>query len=268
MPQAEVFGHPTHWRVYGSGARQGLALHCSLAHSGEWAGVAAGLPGLSLIAPDLPGHGRSGAWVGQQDLHDLTTRIALELAGAGPVDVIGHSFGATVALRLALERPEAVRSLTLIEPVLFCAARAAGGPAYAAHQASHAPFEAAMRAGDREAAAMAFHTIWGNGQPWLAMTPLQRDYILRRIGLVAAQNPVLNDDAAGLLAPWRLEGLGLPVLLLEGGASPPVIAAIMDELARRLPMVTRAVVPGAGHMLPVTHAAEVAEAIAGHLACA
>jgi lipase len=63
----------------------------------------------------------------------------------------------------------------------------------------------------------------------------------------------------------RLESLGVPVLLIEGGASPPVIGAIHAELARRLPMATRLSVAGAGHMVPITHPEPVAAAIAAHL---
>jgi len=267
MLQAILAGHPTHWREIGSGSRRALALHCSLAHAGEWVGLAAHLPELMLVAPDLPGHGRSGHWGGVGDLHDLSTRVAIALAEKdGPLDIIGHSFGATVALRMALERPDLVRSLVLIEPVLFAAARAAGGPAFAAHLALHIPFETAVRRGAKIEAAVQFQAIWGNGEPLATMTAAQQDYITQRIGLIAAQNPALIQDSAGILAPWRLESLGVPVLLLEGAASPAVIPAILDELARRLPQVRRVVVPGAGHMLPMTHTAEVAGAIAAHLA--
>jgi pimeloyl-ACP methyl ester carboxylesterase len=45
-----------------------------------------------------------------------------------------------------------------------------------------------------------------------------------------------------------------------------VIDAIHTELARRLPMAARLSVPGAGHMVPITHSQAVAGAIAVHLA--
>ncbi|MGL5010905.1 MAG: alpha/beta fold hydrolase, partial [Paracoccaceae bacterium] len=90
-------------------------------------------------------------------------------------------------------------------------------------------------------------------------------YMTARINLIPAQIDVLMDDAAGLLSYMRLESLGIPVLLLEGAESPPIIAAIQTELARRLPQATRTTIPGAGHMLPITHRTEVSAAIAAHL---
>ncbi|MDT8856775.1 alpha/beta hydrolase [Paracoccaceae bacterium Fryx2] len=269
MPEDMIAGHRTAWRAWAHGPRPVLALHCSLAHAGAWGALAERLEGVSVTAPDLPGHGRSADWDGRQDLHGLSTRIADELAarlGAGaPIDLIGHSFGATVALRLALERPERVRSLVLIEPVLFAAARSADDPAFGPFMAEHQAFARAQAEGRPEDAAAMFHGIWGTGA-YADLPDAQRRYILHRIPLVVAQSPVLLKDAAGMPAQMRLESLGVPVLLLEGGDSPPVIAAIQGELCRRLPMVRRHVVPGAGHMVPITHAQAVAVAVNAHLA--
>jgi pimeloyl-ACP methyl ester carboxylesterase len=46
-------------------------------------------------------------------------------AAAGAMHVVGHSFGALVALQLAADRPDLVRSLTLIEPSLMTVASGA-----------------------------------------------------------------------------------------------------------------------------------------------
>lgn len=269
MPNSVLAGVLTHWRVFGDGQVQALALHCSLAHMGAWAGLAKHLQSVSLMAPDLLGHGRSGDWDGISDFHSMATRQAMALLAQMPegrVHLIGHSFGATVALRMAMEDPDRIASLTLFEPVLFCAARAAGGPAFAAHIAHHKDFAAAYKVGDNAAAAEAFQAIWGRGDPFDALPPAQRDYIIQRIPLIAAQDPALLADAAGILAYGRLESLGVPVLLVQGAESPPVIEAINAELARRLPQVRRATVAGAGHMLPITHAADCAALVAGFLA--
>ena len=270
MPDQRFAGHPIHFRQWGGSPAEALLLHCSLAHSGAWSGVAGFLSGSSLFAPDLPGHGRSGDWDGREDIHGLTARVVTALAAAQSapdgLHLIGHSFGATVALRVALERPELVRSLVLIEPVLFAAARAAEGPAFAQYMTDRAAFIAALHSGDRDAATRLFHAEWGTGQPYEAMADAHRSYLRDRIGLIPAIDDVVFNDAAGMLTYMRLESLGVPVLLISGTQSPPVIGEIQAELARRLPQVRHLHVAGAGHMVPITHPGPVAEAIAAHLA--
>lgn len=259
-----IAGHETAVRRFGSGPRPLLALHCSLAHGGAWAGLAQLLPGVTVTAPDLPGHGQSappGA-----DLHGLSTVIAAALAeeiGAGaPVDLIGHSFGGTVALRLTLERPDLVRSLTLVEPVLFVAA--AGTPEFEANHAAHARV-GELAAKDIEAAAALFHSAWGGGIPFAALPERQRRYMAERMSLVLDLNPILMEDGAGMLAPGRPEALQIPVLLAEGRESPAVVGKILDVLEARIPGTRRIRVEGAGHMLPLTHPEPLASAMQGML---
>ena len=116
MPYDLRAGHQTYWRRFGIGSRPTILLHCSLAHSGAWVGLAEEMsPDLRMTAFDLPGHGRSADWDGVADYQYLSTQIAASFI-TEPVDLIGHSFGATVALRLAAEQPQKLRSLTLIEP--------------------------------------------------------------------------------------------------------------------------------------------------------
>ena len=268
MTLADFAGHRTAWRVWDKGgARRVLALHCSLAHAGAWAGLAERLQGLTVTAPDLPGHGNSADWDGVSELQGLSARIAIamiEQAG-GPVDLFGHSFGGTVALRVALDRPDLVRSLMLVEPVLFAAARMAGAPEWRDYARANTEFEQALSAGRNEAAAALFHAQWGNGQPLSTLPERQRRYIVDRIGLISAQAPALVEDAGNLLAPGRMEALDIPVLLVQGGQSPAVVDAIQRELARRLPVVRRLTLSGAGHMLPISHGATLAPEVQAHL---
>ena len=250
-------------------ARPVLALHCSLAHAGAWSGLAEALQGVTVTALDAPGHGRQPEWDGKSDLHGQATREAVALAeslgGGEAIDLIGHSFGGTVALRIALERPELVRSLTLCEPVIFAAARDAGRPAFAAFEAQHLQMARMGTAGQWRDATAFFHGIWGNGVAFADLPARAQHYMEARIGQIVALNPVLLGDTAGLLRYMGLEALGLPVLLIEGAESPAVIAAIHGELARRLPQVQRLVVPGAGHMVPISHAARIAPVVQAHL---
>lgn len=242
--------------------RQILALHPSLAHGGIFAGL-----GLSdLTAPDMIGHGRAQDWDGQGDIHTLCTRDAIEIAAqmaarTGPIDLIGHSFGGTVALRLALERPELLRSIVLIEPVLFAAARADGAAEYRDFIAMHHEFEALMRAGNLNAAAQHFQSIWGDGRDFGHAPKSVQQYIIDRLPLILAQTDALHNDSAGIMGYLRLEAMGLPVLLISGSESPPIVGAIARALAARLPNLSQATIQGARHMAPITHPKQVVAAM-------
>lgn len=259
---ASALTDPAWLRRMGQGPRQALMVHCSLAHSGEWRGVADLLGDrLSITALDLPGHGRAPDHDPAQDIGDQAVAMALPLlTGAdAPVDLVGHSFGGAIALRLAVEAPEAVRSLTLIEPTLFAAARAAGLPEAAGHEDEMRPLQAAVDAGDAEGAARLFTAEWGTGPAWEAQPETQRAYITQRIGLILTAEPVLWHDSGRVLP--RIGAIKCPVLLMQGGDSPPIIGAILTALEGMLPDTTRVSVPGARHMLPVTHAPQVAAAL-------
>ncbi|GGE06133.1 Pimeloyl-ACP methyl ester carboxylesterase [Gemmobacter megaterium] len=270
MKTEPVGGHPTHLRRFGTGARPALALHCSLAHGGAWGPMAAELGDvLTLTAPDLPGHGHSADWPANGSLHDTATDVAAALArriGDGaPVDILGHSFGGTVALRLALEHPELVRSLTLFEPVMFSAAAADNAPEAADWIGKQARFHNLLDQGRRNEAAAVFHALWGNGTPLDHLPDSQRRYIIDRIEVIRAAEDVVERDRTGLVAPGRLEALRLPVLLAAGSRSPGVIHAIIRALATRIPGARHIVMEGAGHMLPLSHAALLAPAVRDHL---
>jgi pimeloyl-ACP methyl ester carboxylesterase len=71
-----------------------------------------------VLALSLPGHGDSAPAVGGyapgRDLAPFVTGF-LDALGVGPLDVVGHSVGGAVALRLALADPARVQTLTLVD---------------------------------------------------------------------------------------------------------------------------------------------------------
>ena len=259
MPLQTVAGSPI-WQIsMGIGPNKAMLLHCGLAHSGAWAGMASKLNDvLDATAIDLPGHGQSGDWDGRGDYQARVCEILAEMLDE-PTDLIGHSFGGTVALRMAVERPNLVHSLTLIEPVYFAAAK--GTDAFKRHSADYRAFAGALMAGDRITAARAFTANWGTGDAWESLSEQQRTYVTDRIHLIAETSAAVYDDVAGILAPGRLEQVKVPALLIDGSDSPPVIDAVQSSLAKRLPDTRRVTIEGAGHMVPVTHPIEVAAAI-------
>ena len=114
MAIEDIAGRKTGVRYAGCG-EPAVLLHCSLAHSGAWGGVMAALSDrLAMVAIDLPGYGATefDRALDIQDQACETTIAVLERLDA-PAHLIGHSFGATVALRCAIERPELVASLSM-----------------------------------------------------------------------------------------------------------------------------------------------------------
>ena len=94
--------------------------------------------GVRVIAPALPGFGGSDGprllgwsrgWRHGVDLPEYARRVGRLLDVLGlehPVFVAGHSFGGGIAIQLATDRPERVRSLTLINAVGGAPSRRAG----------------------------------------------------------------------------------------------------------------------------------------------
>ncbi len=251
----DIAGHAVHHVTVGTGAPVAM-IHCALAKHDRLLPLAKAIGGQVTLF-DMPGHGRSGDWDGKQDYQTLVTDAAASFCD-GPIHLIGHSFGATAALRLAVERPDLVDRLTLIEPVYFAAAK--GTPEHVAHAKAFRPFVGAMLRGDEEQAAQVFNDLWG-ATPWKDIPARLRKYLTDRIHLIVAGAAPIEEDAAGITSPERLGDLTIPVTFIRGAATQPVVAAIHERLAAHIPNATDHVVPGAAHMLPITHMAEVAQII-------
>ncbi|MBU2980955.1 alpha/beta hydrolase [Lentibacter algarum] len=256
-------GYDVYHTVLGEGPRKALMLHCSLAHSGAWRGVAKLLGDeATMTAFDHLSHGKTAVWDGVGDYHDVSTEVAKTFLKTGEkIDLVGHSFGATVALRLALECPDMVRSAVLIEPVLFAIARL-DDPEYAEiHLSEMKRISDFIDAGDTAAAAQSFLGIWGGGPPWEAMPESMQKMMEMQIPLIPESEPAIYRDLANMTDETRLAALDMPVMLLRGSTSPKGIKTVNDGLARRMGGAENLVVEGAGHMVPITHPKETAELI-------
>lgn len=95
-----------------------LMIHSFLSSAGadwpadRWAGPLADR-GRSMIAPDLPAHGASGAVAGADAVSLAALVEALAALIDDPADVVGYSLGARIAWALAARHPDRVRRLVL-----------------------------------------------------------------------------------------------------------------------------------------------------------
>lgn len=260
-------GFTPHVMTLGQGARRTLALHCTMAFGGAWSGLAKHLGDqLTLVAPDMPSHGASADWDEVSDFSDTVYAASLSVMDDAPMDVIGHSFGAATALRLAVKHPEKVRSLTVIEPVFFAVALTHAPEAMGTHDENARPFSEALEAGDHHLAARAFNRMWSTDAPkWDTMPERTRAAMARAIHVVPDTHAFLYDDAAGMLAKGGLDAVQAPTLLMRGALAHPAITGTNDGLAHIMPNATQSVIEGAGHMAPISHPALVAKAVQGLL---
>lgn len=95
-----------------------LAIHGITSSSQSWCAVARELGGqATVIAPDLRGRGRSNELTGPYGIaaHAADMAAVLEHFEMQPALVTGHSLGAYIAARLALDRPDLVRAVLLVD---------------------------------------------------------------------------------------------------------------------------------------------------------
>ncbi|MCL6440911.1 MAG: alpha/beta hydrolase, partial [Thermoleophilum sp.] len=110
------------YRTWGAGGPPLVLLHGIGGGSSLWAPIAERLARRwRVYAPDARGHGRSPLGDGQFGLPDFTADLARFLDDHQldtPV-LVGHSFGACVALNYAAQQPDRVRALAAIEAILY-----------------------------------------------------------------------------------------------------------------------------------------------------
>ena len=136
-----------------------VCIHSNASSSAQWRGLMDLLSRKHLVlAPDCYGSGKSSDWHSD---HEITLRDEVDFiepvfAKAGtPFALVGHSYGAAIALMAALLNPGRVRAVALYEPTLFAFVDAQRPPPNGAdgiRNAARAAAEA-LDAGNREAAA-------------------------------------------------------------------------------------------------------------------
>jgi len=220
-------------------------------HSGPaWARTIGPLvqAGYRVIAVDRRGYGRSPAGDTDQISVNLQARdvaTTLQLREVEASHVAGVSYGALVALELALARPELVLSLTLIEPTIFSWLK--GDPDYEPWIQRFTELESLGIAGTP------YH-VWL--EPWLSlMDPAMArslrpgspawPLVERALGSQWKEEPVSSyrpDED-------RLDALGVPTLIVNGADSEPALREVGGLLAERLPLAQHVEMAGAGHEL-------------------
>jgi pimeloyl-ACP methyl ester carboxylesterase len=192
----------------------------------------------TLIIPSRPGFGESPPL--ERNDFEVEAPLFAELLGNG-AHLVGHSYGAVIALLAAAERPDAVRSLTVSEP--GCLRVAEGNPAVDEMIANGKLLFANASSIPSERFLRLFRG--GAGSAYGTPDDLPEE-LLDGVELLKRERP--SWEAEIPLA--RLAAADFPVLVLSGGHS-PAFEAVCDALAESL-SAEREVIRGRGHTVPST----------------
>lgn len=246
-----------------------VCLHSNASTSAQWRGLMERLaPTCHVFAPDSWGSGKSPEWPSDRviSLADEVALLEPVLARAeAPFVLVGHSYGAAIALLAALARPERVRALALYEPTLFSVLDAEAPPPNESEGIRTAVAAAAqsLDRGDRNAAAEAFIDYWMGAGFFAAMPEA------RRAPIVGSAVNVRRWAHALLTEPTPLAAFGalrMPVLLMTGKLTTASARGVARLIGGELPQARRIEFEALGHMGPITHPEVVNEAIAAFVA--
>ena len=188
----------------------------------------------------------------------------LDELGVRRAHLAGHSTGAAIAAQVALDHPETVQTLILLELSLLSV------PAGAAFLEQAGPAFEAYASGDHAGAFAIFMTAVG-GIDWSDA----RDLLEQHLPGAEAQAIKDADTFFGIelpsLAEWgfgpeQAAAIHRPVLSVLGAETQPVWVEIADFLRSSLPHVEECTIDGAGHLLQIQRPEPVARAMAQFLA--
>jgi pimeloyl-ACP methyl ester carboxylesterase len=223
-----------------------VLLHAGIADRTMWTEHLRPLSeaGYRVVAPDLPGFGEAPVAPGEQAPWSAVLQ-EMDALGIEQAALVGNSFGAAVALRVAAVAPERVSALVLIS------ASAPTIPPSAELLEIWQAEESALERGDTEAAVAAVVDAWTlpGATTYLRdrIATMQRRAFEHQAGAQEESDvpdPVEED-------PSMLAQLTMPALVASGEFDPLDFRLGAPELCRLLPNARWGVIPGAGHLAPL-----------------
>jgi pimeloyl-ACP methyl ester carboxylesterase len=197
----------------------------------------------------------------EAEIVEAVVRRAIGALG-GPVHLVGHSFGGTTALAVALRRQVPLASLTILEAPVPELLRYRGehGHYRAFRQMTDAYF-AAFRAGDKEAIGSMID-FYGGANTFAGWPERVRRYAIETTSVNIADWTCAYRFE---LTSASLAGVDVPTRVLWGATSHPAVRRANQLLAEGIPSSDQAAIRGAAHFMISTHPQEVARLIAEHV---
>ena len=200
-----------------------------------------------LIRPELRGHGQSPRPPGPYRVELFAADVAMLMMRleARPAHVVGLSLGGAVAMQLALDYPELVRSLTLVNTASHFIS-----PDWRQRLMGVRRF-AALYLGGMEKVAQ---DVAGRLFPLLEQAAIRSEAIAR----LTANDPVAYRNALWAVARFnvtdQLPSIACPALVVSGDRDYAVPLASKERLAECIPGCRLEVIGDSGHATPLDQA--------------
>jgi len=213
--------------------------------------------GYTVLAPDLPAHGKSPG-VARKSIADMADWVAalVEAAALTEVALVGHSMGSLIALETALRHPACVAKLALVGT---SAPMAVGDPFLAAARDDHpAAFDMEVTWGHARGMALATSPVPGTTLPGASRALNGR----AREGVLAADLAACHEWNP---SPEAIRALAVPTLVVVGRRDQMTPQKAGRALAAEIPGARLALLD-AGHSMMSEAPRELLGALKGFLA--
>ena len=215
------------------------------------------------IAWDMRGHGRSECPDGPWSMQDLVVDLIsfIEGTNVAPCHLVGMSIGGMIAVRVALQREDLVRSLVLVNSTAD-AEDPGVGEVYAAYRAQ---IEREDGIGD-ELARISIPIFFGqryiDAEPEAIQIQMDREKDAPAVGAAEGLRALINRDSV----VDRLQEIRLPALAIHGELDAAVPIARAEEFVAGVAGAELVRIPNAGHTTPMETPDIVNEALSAFLA--
>jgi 3-oxoadipate enol-lactonase len=256
MPKLTVNDTQIHYEEKGAGYPVVL-LHGLTFDRRMWDHQVEGLArSYRAITVDLRGHGLSASPDMEYDLDMMTEDVhqAMRELGIAQAHVVGLSMGGMIGMRLALDHPEAVRSLVLLDT--------SAEPEPADRAAAYEAMAGALREqGPGIVADGVMSVLFSSGflldQPDKAKREKERLLEVNRVGVSNATSAVTRrKDISD-----RIHKIKVPTLVIVGEVDAATPLETSQVIQAAIPGSRLEIIPSAGHMTPIEKPEEVSQLI-------
>ena len=245
-----------------------LLIHSSVSGARQWRKLTDALKDrYRVLAINLYGYGATPAWddPAPQTLEDQARLVEAVLpSDADKIHLVGHSFGGSVAMKLAANMPGRIGKLVLLEAnPFYLLAQAGQTEAFAEAKALGTMIKDCGGRGDWSVAAETFADYWGGQHTWRDMPPERRTAFAEAIKPNFHEwDAVMNETTP--ITQWA-EQLPRSTLAVCDPATVTPIREIDALLQRACPEWHYQPIAGGGHMAPLTRPDLINPVVAAYL---